>query len=70
MTIKYDKKCDSVYFILTDETPYESEEIKKDVIVDYDKDEKITSIEVLNFKKNNFDLDIPILGDFFLKKAS
>ena len=70
MTIRYDKKSDSVYFILTDEVPYESEEIKKDVIVDYDKDEKITSIEILNFKENNFDLDIPVLGDFFLKKAS
>jgi len=70
MTIRYDKSSDSVYFILTDEVPYESEEIKKDVIVDYDKDDKITSIEILNFKENNFDLDIPVLGDFFLKKAS
>lgn len=70
MNIKYDEKTDSVYFIIADKKPYESEEIKKDVIVDYDKNNNITSIEILNFKTNNANLDIPILGNFFIQKAS
>ncbi len=70
MIIKYDEKSDSIFFVLSQDKAYESEEIEKDVIVDYDKNNKITSIEVLNFKSNNKDVELPVLGDFILQKAS
>ncbi len=70
MNIKYDENSDSIYFILSDEKPYESQEIEKGVIVDYSKDEEIVAIEILNFKKEHKDINIPIIGSFLLKKAS
>ncbi len=70
MNIKYDEKSDSIYFVLSDEKPYESQEIEKGIIVDYSKDEDIVAIEVLNFKKEHKDIDIPIVGSFLLKRAS
>ncbi len=70
MIIKYDEKSDSIYFIISDEKPYESEEIEKGVIVDYGKNDDIVAIEVLNFKSKHKDLHIPIVGNFLLKEAS
>ena len=70
MIIKYDDVTDSIYFLLSDEKPYESEEINDGVIVDYGKNDDIVAIEVLNFKKEHKDLDIPIVGNFLLKQAS
>lgn len=70
MIIKYDEVTDSIYFIVSDEKPYESEEINSGLIVDYGKNDEIVAIEVLNFKKEHTDLEIPIVGNFLLKKAS
>ncbi len=70
MNIKYDETTDSIYFIISNEIPYESEELEDGVIIDYSKDNDIVAIEVLNFKKEHRDLDLPIVGNFFLKKAS
>ena len=70
MIIKYDEKTDSIYFILSDEKAYESQEIEKGVIVDYGKNDDIIAIEVLNFQKEHKDLNLPIVGNFLLKKAS
>lgn len=69
MIIKYDEKTDSIYFILSEEKPYESEELKKGVVVDYSKENNIVAIEVLNFKKEHQNLDIPIVGNFLLKAS-
>ncbi len=70
MNIKYDESTDSIYFIVSNEKPYESEELERGVIVDYGKDNDIVAIEVLNFKKEHRDLDLPIVGNFSLKQAS
>jgi uncharacterized protein YuzE len=70
MIIKYDEESDSIYFIMSDEKPFESQEIEKGIIVDYSKDDDIVAIEVLNFKSNNKDLNIPLVGNFCLKQAS
>ena len=39
----------------------ESEEVKKDVIVDYNNNDEIVSIEVLNVKTNPHEIDIPTI---------
>lgn len=70
MNIKYDETTDSIYFIISNETPYESEELEDGVIIDYSKNNDIVAIEVLNFKKEHRDLDLPIEGNSFLKQAS
>ncbi len=70
MIIKYDETTDSIYFILSDEKPYESQELEKGVVVDYSKNNDIVAIEILKFKQNHKDLDIPIVGNFLLKQAS
>ncbi len=70
MNIRYDETTDSVYFVLSDEEPYESEEVEKDVIVDYNRQNDIVAIEVLHFKTEHTNLELPIDGSFSLKKAS
>jgi uncharacterized protein YuzE len=60
MKIKYDEKSDSILFIIDEQASFESEEIQKDVVVDYDENEKIVAIEILNFKTNEKVVDIPI----------
>ncbi len=70
MNIRYDETTDSVYFVLSDEKPYESEEVEKDVIVDYNRQNDIVAIEVLHFKTEHANLELPIDGSFSLKKAS
>ena len=70
MNIKYDETTDSMYFKLSSEKVYESEELEDDIIVDYNENNKIVAIEILNFNKKHGDFNIPILGEFFLEKAS
>lgn len=60
MKIKYDQQSDSILFIIDERASYESEEIQKDVIVDYDQDNKIVAIEILNFKTREKEIDLPI----------
>jgi uncharacterized protein YuzE len=49
MNIRYDNEIDAIYFDLKDIPSYDSDEIKDGVIVDYDKDDNIVGIEVLDF---------------------
>ena len=60
MKIKYDEETDAIFFILSDKKIVESEEITKGVIVDYDDDDQLASIEVLNFRSRKEELNIPI----------
>lgn len=39
----------------------DSDEIKKDVIVDYNVEDEIVSVEVLNVKTNPHEIDIPTI---------
>jgi uncharacterized protein YuzE len=49
MKITYDKEADALYIKLTDKTISESEEIENDIVADFDADDNIVGIEVLNF---------------------
>ncbi len=59
MKILYDNETDSIYVKFMDDKIIESEEVKKDVIVDYNSADEIVSIEVLNVKTNPHEIDIP-----------
>jgi len=48
MKVRYDKSVDVLYFSLSDEKVFESDEEKKGVVLDYTKDGKIVGIEVRN----------------------
>jgi uncharacterized protein YuzE len=65
MTIKYDNEIDAIYVVLSSDEVIESEEKSKDVIVDYNKDNEVVAIEILNVKENDHSIDLP----FVLKSA-
>ena len=52
MKVKYDKEVDVLYIKLNDTPIVESDEERKGVIVDYDADGSVVSIEILNPSKN------------------
>jgi len=56
MVIKYNKEADSVYIKLTEGKVAESDEDKKDIILDYDDSGNIIGIEILNASKKT---DLP-----------
>ncbi len=60
MKIKYDKELDAMYLILSDAKYHDSEEITKDVIVDYEDKNEIVAIEILNFKNQQSEIELPI----------
>jgi len=51
MKVKYDKTVDILYLSFSDEKIYESDEEKKNIILDYANDGKIVGIELLNASK-------------------
>jgi len=61
MKILYDNETDSIYVKFSADTIIESEEVKKDVIVDYNKKDEIVSVEVLNVKTNPHEIEIPTI---------
>ncbi len=61
MTIKYDKETDSIYVVLLADKVIESEETSKDVIVDYNENDEVVAIEILNVKDNNHTIDLPLV---------
>ena len=52
MKVIYDKESDILDILFTDETISESDEVGDSFIVDYGKDGKIVSIEILDASKN------------------
>jgi len=61
MKIKYDPETDAIYMIMSDENIIESEEISKDVIVDYSDKNEVVAIEILNVKDNEHIIDLPLV---------
>ncbi|MCB0621224.1 MAG: DUF2283 domain-containing protein [Saprospiraceae bacterium] len=53
MKIKYDIEVDVLIIRLSDEKVVESDESKKGVIIDYDKDGNVVSIEILDVSKKS-----------------
>ncbi|MDF1883576.1 DUF2283 domain-containing protein [Sulfurimonas sp. SAG-AH-194-C21] len=61
MKIVYDNETDSIYVEFSDDKIIESEEVKTDVIVDYNRNDEIVSVEVLNVKNNPHEINIPTI---------
>ena len=51
MKLKYDKKEDALYIRFNDRRYFESDEVKRGVIFDYDKEGRIIGIEILDASK-------------------
>ncbi len=65
MKIKYDPETDAIYVLMSDDKIVESEERSENVIVDYNADDEVVAIEILNVKHNEHTIDLP----FVLKSA-
>lgn len=48
MKVRIDKEDDALYFELDDTEIVESEEVQPGIILDFDKDERVVGIEILN----------------------
>ena len=51
MKVHYDEKVDALYIRLDDSQIIESEEVKEDIILDYNSNDQVVGIEVLNAGK-------------------
>ena len=51
MKVHYDEKVDALYVRLDDSKIIESEEVKEDTILDYNSNNQVVGIEVLNAGK-------------------
>jgi uncharacterized protein YuzE len=52
MKIHYDEQIDALYIHLDDSDIIESEEIQPGIIFDFNKNNKVVAIEILNVKSN------------------
>ncbi len=48
MKVHYDEKVDALYIRLDDSKVTESEEVKDGIVLDYNKEDQVVGIEVLN----------------------
>ena len=51
MKVKYDKEQDILYLSFSNEAVFESDEDKKDIILDYANNGKVVGMEILNASK-------------------
>jgi uncharacterized protein YuzE len=58
MDFNYDKVANALYFRLTSQEIFTTEEISEDILLDYDKKGKLVGIEILNFTKKTLILTI------------
>lgn len=61
MRLKIDKKTDALYFRLNDEKVLESEETSPGVILDYNKNNEVVGIEILNLSKRTEKINLDSL---------
>lgn len=61
MKITYDKDVDALYIELSNNKAVESEEIENDIVLDYDENDNVVGIEILNCIKNHKDLILPAI---------
>jgi uncharacterized protein YuzE len=57
MKLKADRENDAIYFRLDDSKIIESEEVDKDLILDYNEEGKVVGIEILNVSKRTDKID-------------
>ena len=51
MNIRYDKQTDAIYFQLKTTFSSDSDEINEGVIIDYDRNNDVVGIEILDFQQ-------------------
>ena len=51
MKVHFDEKTDALYFRLDDSKIIESEEVKPGIILDFNENNQVVGIEILNVKK-------------------
>jgi uncharacterized protein YuzE len=58
MKLEYDPEVDAAYITLTDSMVADSEEVKPGIVLDYDANDRIVGIEILNVRKRLPDADL------------
>jgi uncharacterized protein YuzE len=53
MTLKVDEKADALYLRLDDSEIFESEEVSPGVILDFNADNQVVGVEILNLSKRS-----------------
>jgi len=61
MKLKIDKKTDALYLRLDDEKIIESEETSPGVILDYNEDNEVVGIEILNLSRRTDKINLDSL---------
>ena len=57
MRIKIDEKADALYLRIDDSKIIESEEVTPGVIIDFNENNQVVGIEILNFSKRSSDIN-------------
>jgi uncharacterized protein YuzE len=63
MKITYDKKADVLYIKLSDNKIIESEEMEKNIVIDYDSNNHVVGIEILYFVRKYKKDVFPVFKD-------
>lgn len=58
MKLHYDPAADALYLRLSDAPVAESEEVRPGIVLDYDHNNRVVSVEVLNVRKHLPDADV------------
>ncbi len=61
MKLKIDKKTDALYFRLDDEKIIDSEETSPGVILDYNENNEVVGIEILNLSRRTNEINLDSL---------
>ena len=64
MKLRIDKADDALYLRLDDSRIVESEEVAPGIVLDYNEDDEVVGVEMLNLSRRSSKLD---LGDVHLK---
>jgi uncharacterized protein YuzE len=58
MKLEYDPEVDAAYITLADSTVTDSEEVKPGIVLDYDANNRVVGIEILNVRRQLPDADL------------
>jgi uncharacterized protein YuzE len=61
MKLHVDKKADALYLRLDDSTILDSEEVSPGVILDYNEENNVVGLEILNLSRRSKDLELSSL---------
>ncbi len=51
MKMRYDQQADALYLRLDDSKIFDSEEVRPGIVLDYNEDEQVVGIEILDLKR-------------------